>query len=325
VSALSDALEGLPLEHQAILRWFSASEGQTGARPWRRGGESVVPGVTVPIVAQRGIHVPSGWPYAVSVTATSHSKYGDGHPALQGDGTWVLLYNAHRGGEGQGSGSRWNRALLRCSTDRVPVGVFLPSGSDYLNLGLAMVDEYFEEADTFVLHGPVRSELAAGLFDLNKEPDLAESWQESVGQLIAREEAPGIEPDERRRIQAEVVRRDRQSAFRDSLLRLYGRCAVTGYEAPQTLDAAHILRYRGVSSHTAANGLLLRADIHRLFDMHALSVEPETGRVKIGRNLESTRYAELNDRQLRLPQSREDWPSPQRLRLHFDVFAEVNS
>jgi predicted restriction endonuclease len=56
----------------------------------------------------------------------------------------------------------------------------------------------------------------------------------------------------------------------------YGRrCAVTCERSLPTLDAAHIQPYRGPRSNHLQNGLVLRADIHRLFDSGYVTVTPE--------------------------------------------------
>jgi hypothetical protein len=42
------------------------------------------------------------------------------------------------------------------------------------------------------------------------------------------------------------------------------------------VEAAHISPYRGASDNNPQNGLLLRADIHTLFDLNLLGIEPNT-------------------------------------------------
>lgn len=322
-SALDVALADLPAEHRAALEWFVSNESRVEPRPWRDHGRSVVSGVSVPIVAQRGIHVPSGWGHAVSITATRTSKYGDGMPVDQGDGTWVLLYKAHSGDAGSVTKSRWNRGLIRCLEDRVPVGVFVPAtGGAYLNLGLAMVDAYYPEVDAFELHGPVKPSLDAALFDFVPEIlPCDETSTETWPALLLEDE---LASDERLRVAATVVRRERQTEFRQTMLRLYATCAVTGYDAPQTLEAAHILAYRGKFSHHPRNGLLLRSDIHQLFDRHLLSVDPSNRAVCTSPTLRPTKYRELEGRTVRFPSEEEYWPDPARLELHFEVFREVS-
>lgn len=83
--------------------------------------------------------------------------------------------------------------------------------------------------------------------------------------------------DARKRIRRDVVARQGQGQFRDALIRAYdGRCAVTGCDELYALEAAHIRPYRGEHTNITANGLLLRADIHTLFDLGLLAVNPET-------------------------------------------------
>jgi hypothetical protein len=68
---------------------------------------------------------------------------------------------------------------------------------------------------------------------------------------------------------AETVARRRigQQRFRDALLDRFGaRCAVTGEQPDAVLDAAHLVAYAGRPEHHVDEGLLLRADVHRLFD-----------------------------------------------------------
>jgi putative restriction endonuclease len=58
-----------------------------------------------------------------------------------------------------------------------------------------------------------------------------------------------------------------QGAFRVLVTDLYQRrCAVTGERTLPALDAAHIQPYAEGGLHEASNGLLLRRDVHSLFD-----------------------------------------------------------
>jgi hypothetical protein len=72
-----------------------------------------------------------------------------------------------------------------------------------------------------------------------------------------------------------AVRRG-QKAFRDALIRVFrSRCAVTKTKDDATLEAAHIRPYSSHGASSSVNGLLLRADIHVLFDLHLISVHPK--------------------------------------------------
>jgi putative restriction endonuclease len=67
-----------------------------------------------------------------------------------------------------------------------------------------------------------------------------------------------------------------QGIFRVSVLDAYDRaCAVTGEHSLPVLEAAHIMPYGSGGTHQVTNGLLLRSDIHRLFDLGYVTVTPE--------------------------------------------------
>lgn len=58
-----------------------------------------------------------------------------------------------------------------------------------------------------------------------------------------------------------------QGAFRLAVTDAYNReCAITGGRVLPALDAAHIQSYSSGGEHAVSNGLLLRRDIHSVFD-----------------------------------------------------------
>jgi putative restriction endonuclease len=72
-----------------------------------------------------------------------------------------------------------------------------------------------------------------------------------------------------------------QSAFRVLVTDAYQRrCAITGENTLDVLDAAHIVPYSKSGAHDVTNGLLLRTDFHKLFDKGLVSVTPEY-RIKV--------------------------------------------
>ena len=67
-----------------------------------------------------------------------------------------------------------------------------------------------------------------------------------------------------------------QGTFRVSVTDAYGRaCAVTGEHSLPVLEAAHIRDYARDGPHEVRNGILMRADLHRLFDKGYLTISPE--------------------------------------------------
>jgi putative restriction endonuclease len=93
------------------------------------------------------------------------------------------------------------------------------------------------------------------------------------------------EPGEKYGTPVEVRPRLGQSTFRVLVTDAYQRrCAITGESTLMALEAAHIVPYSGEGGHDVRNGLLLRADFHRLFDAGLVSVTPDL-RVKVSQRI----------------------------------------
>ncbi|HHL8332356.1 TPA: HNH endonuclease [Escherichia coli] len=100
--------------------------------------------------------------------------------------------------------------------------------------------------------------------------------------------------DERKVINRNVTIRIGQSDFRNKLINVWGQCAFTGCKTIAVLDAAHIYPYRGDKDNHIKNGLLLRTDIHRLFDNYLISIDPATLRIHVSDMVRDRYYQELN-------------------------------
>ncbi len=71
--------------------------------------------------------------------------------------------------------------------------------------------------------------------------------------------------------------RNGQASFRRQLLQRYGLvCAVTGPCPVEALQAAHLRAFAEHATHRVEEGLLLRADIHQLFDRGLMVIHPTT-------------------------------------------------
>ncbi|MCX5541472.1 HNH endonuclease [Paraburkholderia sp. CNPSo 3076] len=132
--------------------------------------------------------------------------------------------------------------------------------------------------------------------------------------------ANGGQDGEDRQLVAIKTRRG-QDEFRDRLLSKYRTtCAVSGSTVEPLLEAAHIVPHAVETNYATSNGLLLRADIHTLFDLHLISVDAEW-RVVVSRSLEWTEYAQYRGRRLAaLPLELDDHPSLDQLKRHRDLF-----
>jgi putative restriction endonuclease len=77
-----------------------------------------------------------------------------------------------------------------------------------------------------------------------------------------------------------------QGLFRIEVTEAYSRrCAISGERTLPVLDAAHIKPFSIVNRHEVSNGLLLRSDLHRLFDEGYLTVDPQDRRIVVSRRI----------------------------------------
>jgi hypothetical protein len=86
--------------------------------------------------------------------------------------------------------------------------------------------------------------------------------------------------------------RDGQAEFRSKLIDIYGRCALSGCTTLAAVEAAHVRTVAAGGVDHAANGILLRADLHKLFDANLIAIDPSNGRVGLSSSC-SADYAEL--------------------------------
>lgn len=99
---------------------------------------------------------------------------------------------------------------------------------------------------------------------------------ENLGfQLIDSPEGEAESAAERERRLAEVWDRPEQAKFRRAVFELFGaRCLITGCETLVALEAAHVLPVSDGGCDEGWNGIPLRADLHRLFDACAVTLDP---------------------------------------------------
>jgi putative restriction endonuclease len=135
-------------------------------------------------------------------------------------------------------------------------------------------------------------------------------------------------PVDAARFGAERLTRPRlgQGGFRVAVTDVYRRqCAITTEHSLPALEAAHIRDYAEGGQHDIRNGLLLRADIHRLFDGGYVTVTPDY-RFKVSRRLRDDYsngrvYYELQEAiersgRIHLPNDTSHYPDPDALAWH---------
>src|SRR6266567_1038588 len=122
-----------------------------------------------------------------------------------------------------------------------------------------------------------------------------------------------------------VLPRLGQGLFRMLVTDVYERrCAITGERTLPVLDAVHIKPYSVVQRHEVWNGLLLRNDLHRLFDKGYLSVDPADRRVVVSRRIKQEfeigrDYYRLEGTIVREPRVSAFRPSVENLEYHAHI------
>lgn len=153
------------------------------------------------------------------------------------------------------------------------------------------------------------------------EDDGRKLWQ-AVSDRLDGAVAPGPTEAPRRYGEPQLVRpRLGQGAFRILVTDAYKRrCAVTGERTLPALEAAHIKPYGDGGEHEASNGLLLRRDIHSLFDAGYVTVTPDL-RFEVSRRIREEfengkHYYALQGQQIVPPQQGKHHPDARALAWH---------
>jgi HNH endonuclease len=118
-----------------------------------------------------------------------------------------------------------------------------------------------------------------------------------------------------------VIQRKRigQQEFRAHLLEKYGdSCAISGACPAEVLEAAHLYRYSNAEVHDLEGGLLLRRDLHILFDRWLLTVNPTTLLIEVSPRLSKFDFiAQYKGSRLKIAE--QSLPNLEYLERHFEV------
>lgn len=272
------ALADLPKIHLDALAWFHERAGAQIAWPKPLEGLFL-------LNKAKGIHKPAGWQHVLSIRQSLNGPYADKEVVELPDGDWEYEYYQEGTDPAFRDADFTNRALLRNLDDGVPVAVvrqvsFKPAAR-YRVLGLASVVGWKD-----------------GYFQLRRYNAAASEGN-----------APPVSlADSRKRIDRAIVARQGSGAFRAVALAAFnGRCAISGYDVEEGLEAAHIVPYLGGHTNVRANALLLRADLHTLFDRGLIEIDPQSFRVTIARPLRKSCLAELHGTLVRFPDDGQGW------------------
>lgn len=201
-----------------------------------------------------------------------------------------------------------------------------------MQLGCTILVEPFFWPRELWIPGPAdwsRNIVTGKTYDVHA-PSGAALWQQ-VRTRLSEQPVPSLKEvvqEEGARYGEPVTIRPRlgQGAFRVEVTDAYSRrCAITGERTLPALEAGHIRPYSKAGPHDIRNGLLLRSDLHNLFDLGYLTVTFDY-RVEVSRRIreefENGRdYYALQGRSLSvLPANEPDRPGKEFLEWHHGIF-----
>lgn len=300
-----NSLDDLPIEpiHRDRLQWFLDHEGQIV--PYSQLASITNPGLTS---LPKGIYKPQGWEYSLSIKETLNSPYGDIPIATLANGDWVYRYHRE-----DGNNKYTNIGLLNCLRDSIPVGVIIQvepkPNVRYFVAGLGRLTQYSDPWFDVV-----------NWRSLATDATLEKLVAEEVGVYDGEQNQaflPGVFGSPENDKFSQQLIRPNQQMFRVMLLSTYQRtCAITQSQVTQVLDAAHIQPYAYEKIDKVHNGLLLRTDVHRLFDNGLIGVNPNHMEAVLSPRLIGSEYEDLAGRSVSLPDSQQFHPSADLLDEH---------
>ncbi len=123
--------------------------------------------------------------------------------------------------------------------------------------------------------------------------------------------------------------RQGQGTFRVQVTDAYHRqCAVSREHSLPVLEAAHIIEWSDTHINDVTNGILLRADIHKLFDAGYVTIDPDGYRFVVSKRLKEDfdngkEYYQLHGTHILLPEDPNAWPDREGIERHnSERFAE---
>ena len=201
--------------------------------------------------------------------------------------------------------------------------------SDVLNenIGCIMVAQPIFFNDDEFIDGPnswSQNIVSGKTYDLVKDVEGKRIWEECLVRTRSRriQITTPIDLDAPRYAEAVLIKpRLGQGIFRVSVTEAYERaCAVSTEHSLPVLQAAHIIPYAENGSHEVSNGILLRSDIHRLFDLGYVTISPDhkfevSPRLKAQYN-NGRVYYDFHGKSIFLPKNTEKRPNPDHLSWH---------
>ncbi|WP_171133800.1 HNH endonuclease [Ruegeria sp. HKCCA5014] len=195
-------------------------------------------------------------------------------------------------------------------------------GSIVQNFPIEVVDERLISSafeDALKLFCPLLMECQPN--SIERVSVAAETTVDHEASLVAFD--PSHLKDGRTQVLRNIAARRGQKSFRGKLLAAYDyKCAISRTDVVAVLEAAHIVPYRGEETNHITNGLLLRTDLHTLFDLSLINIDPDSYRVHVSAALLASPYKAYHGAKIILPKSQQQWPSKKALQFRVQEMSQ---
>ena len=188
----------------------------------------------------------------------------------EGETVSVLKYEAHYGGT-------FRQTVPALTTTLLNAAVIRPTDQMSIKeVDLARIEEHLKsDPHCRKLVIDYAAQLTSEISQISQQP----------------EDQPESIIDARQKVLREIAIRRGQAGFRKRLIRRYGEgCQITRSGCLELVEAAHIDPYASTGDDSAQNGLLLRSDLHTLFDLSLLGIEPYSLKLSFHPSLLATEY-----------------------------------
>ncbi|MFQ5985336.1 MAG: HNH endonuclease [Alphaproteobacteria bacterium] len=166
---------------------------------------------------------------------------------------------------------------------------------------------FLDEAQWIPIPTSWSREIVVGKTFSADDEDGRRLWEAIESSLPARELPPGLAEAPAKFGEPTLIRpRLGQGAFRVAVTDAYSRrCSVTRERVLPVLEAAHIRPYAEGGHHEVSNGILLRRDVHRIFDLGYATITPEC-RFEVSRRIKDDfdngqEYFAMHGRRIKVP------------------------
>lgn len=313
-----DYLENLEKEQKNVLEWFYQKHGTLGSLPESKRTDNG----NLIVSPAMGIFKSKNNEFATSIKQTLKGPYQDSEIILDRDKIGIFLYHQQSTADKSDFYDKEHLAanivLSQNMNKKIPVGVVIQQEGkiDGKNIYKFLIGMIYSWYDGFFI---IQIANDKKLININRSESGIKNILTFNNQNMLQQEFDFKNiVDARKQQQRAIIVRQGQASFRNKLLDVYDKtCAISKVNVESALEAAHIFPYMEKETNVSSNGLLLRSDLHLLFDKKLIRINNEYI-VEVDPILVNSVYGKYDGVSLQLPKNMNDYPNKKALASHYD-------